>query len=119
MRTASPGWSRFWKIKLPLILPVIGIVSVLTFVGNFNSFHLVYTTQVHGRAKFLDRPSGSLLYRTFFGAQLQLGDPAMGSTIAAVMFLIILSGVCVYLFGIQTRLRRYVSSSKATNSTFR
>ena len=31
----------------------------------------------------------------------------MGATIATVMFLIILVGVCVYLFAIQTRLRRY------------
>ena len=31
----------------------------------------------------------------------------MGATIATVMFLIILTGVCVYLFAIQTRLRRY------------
>ena len=31
----------------------------------------------------------------------------MGATIATMMFLIILAGVCVYLFAIQTRLRRY------------
>ncbi|MDO8883290.1 MAG: sugar ABC transporter permease, partial [Pseudotabrizicola sp.] len=44
---------------------------------------------------------------TFFGFQLQLGDPYMGSAIAGAMFGIILLGVCIYLFGIQTRLRRY------------
>ena len=27
------GWSQFWRIKLPLILPAIGIISILTFVG--------------------------------------------------------------------------------------
>jgi raffinose/stachyose/melibiose transport system permease protein len=31
----------------------------------------------------------------------------MGATIASMMFLIILIGVCVYLFAVQTRLRRY------------
>jgi raffinose/stachyose/melibiose transport system permease protein len=31
----------------------------------------------------------------------------MGSAIATAMFLIILIGVCIYLFGIQTRLRGY------------
>ena len=50
---------------------------------------------------------GTFLYRTFFGYQLQSGDRALGSAIAAVMFLIILTGVCIYLFGVQTRLRRY------------
>lgn len=39
------GWSQFFKIKLPLILPAIGIISILTFVGNFNAFDLVYTVQ--------------------------------------------------------------------------
>jgi raffinose/stachyose/melibiose transport system permease protein len=50
---------------------------------------------------------GTFLYRTFFGFQLQLGDPHMGATIATVMFLIILIGVSLYLFLIQRRMRRY------------
>ena len=50
---------------------------------------------------------GTFMYRTFFGFQLQLGDPHMGSAIAGAMFAIILVGVCIYLFGIQTRMRRY------------
>ena len=102
------GWSQFWKIKLPLILPAIGIISILTFVGNFNAFDLVYTVQgalagPDGSTDIL----GTLLYRTFFGFQLQLGDRSMGATIATVMFLIILAGVSFYLFAIQRRMRRY------------
>ena len=31
----------------------------------------------------------------------------MGATVATMMFLIILAGVCVYLFGVQRRMRRY------------
>jgi ABC-type polysaccharide transport system permease subunit len=31
------GINAFWKIKLPLILPSIGIISILTFVGNFRA----------------------------------------------------------------------------------
>ena len=50
---------------------------------------------------------GTFLYRTFFGNQLVLGDPFMGATIAGVMFLIILAGVLVYLFGVQRRLTYY------------
>jgi raffinose/stachyose/melibiose transport system permease protein len=50
---------------------------------------------------------GTFLFRTFFGFQLQIGDPNMGAAIASLMFLVILAGVCLYLFGIQTRLRRY------------
>jgi raffinose/stachyose/melibiose transport system permease protein len=102
------GMSAFWKIKLPLILPSIGIISILTFVGNFNAFDLIYASQgALAGPNFSTDILGTFLYRTFFGFQLQLGDPHMGSAIATAMFAIILIGVCIYLFGIQTRIRRY------------
>ena len=102
------GFSAFWKIKLPLILPSIGIISILTFVGNFNAFDLIYAAQgALAGPNYSTDILGTFLYRTFFGFQLQLGDPHMGSTIASAMFVIILFGVCIYLFGIQTRLRRF------------
>ena len=102
------GMSQFWKIKLPLILPAIGIISILTFVGNFNAFDLIYSAQgAMAGPNYATDILGTFLYRTFFGFQLQLGDPNMGATIASMMFFIILAGVCLYLFAIQTRLRRY------------
>ena len=102
------GWAAFWKIKLPLILPSIGIISILTFVGNFNAFDLVYAAQgALAGPNYATDILGTYLYRTFFGFQMQLGDPHMGSAIAMMMFLVILVGVCIYLFGIQTRMRRY------------
>ncbi len=102
------GMSAFWKIKLPLILPSIGIISILTFVGNFNAFDLIYAAQgALAGPNYATDILGTFMYRTFFGFQLQLGDPHMGSAIASAMFVIILIGVCLYLFGIQTRMRRY------------
>lgn len=102
------GFSQFFRIKLPLILPAIGLVSILTFVGNFNAFDLIYSMQgalggPNGSTDIL----GTLLYRTFFGFQLQQGDRNMGAAIATAMFLIILAGVSLYLFVIQRRMRRY------------
>ncbi|MDD9746128.1 MULTISPECIES: carbohydrate ABC transporter permease [Marinovum] len=102
------GMAAFWKIKLPLILPSIGIISILTFVANFNAFDLIYAAQgALAGPDFSTDILGTFMYRTFFGFQLQLGDPHMGSAIASAMFLIILVGVCLYLFGIQRRLRTY------------
>jgi raffinose/stachyose/melibiose transport system permease protein len=102
------GMAAFWKIKMPLILPSIGIISILTFVGNFNAFDLIYAAQgALAGPDFSTDILGTFMYRTFFGFQLQLGDPHMGSAIAGAMFAIILIGVCIYLFGIQTRMRRY------------
>lgn len=102
------GFAQFRTIKLPLILPAIGIISVLTFVGNFNAFDLIYVSQgALAGPNFATDILGTFLFRTFFGFQLQLGDANMGATIATMMFGIILTGVCIYLFAIQTRLRRY------------
>jgi raffinose/stachyose/melibiose transport system permease protein len=50
---------------------------------------------------------GTLFYRTFFGQQLQLGNPTMGATVATMMFLIILTGVLIYMFLFQRRVNTY------------
>jgi raffinose/stachyose/melibiose transport system permease protein len=102
------GPALFFKVKLPLILPAIGIISILTFIGNFNAFDLIYAAQgALGGPNFSTDILGTYLYRTFFGFQIQTGDPHMGATIATIMFLIILTGVMLYLFGVQRRVQRY------------
>jgi raffinose/stachyose/melibiose transport system permease protein len=102
------GFEQFFTIKLPLIWPTIGMISILTFVGNFNAFDLVYVTQgALAGPNYSTDILGTLLYRTFFGYQLQLGDANMGAAIATMMFLIILAGVCVYLFAVQRKINRY------------
>jgi multiple sugar transport system permease protein len=98
----------FLHIKLPLILPTIGIVSILTFVANFNAFDLIYSVKgALAGPNFASDILGTFFYRTFFGNQLQVGSPTMGATVATVMFLLILAGVCVYLFFVQRRMQRY------------
>jgi len=49
---------------------------------------------------------GTFFYRTMFGNFGQLPNLSMGSTIATMMFLIILTGVLLYLFLLQRRLIR-------------
>ncbi len=98
----------FFHIKLPLVLPTIGLVSVLTFVANFNAFDLIYSIKgALAGPNFATDILGTFFYRTFFGNQLQLGNPTMGAAVATVMFFIILVGVCLYLFLVQRRIRRY------------
>lgn len=101
-------FQAFIWVKLPLIWPTIGLVSVLTFVNNFNAFDLVYAMKgALAGPNFSADIMGTLFYRTFFGNQLQNGDLSMGSTIATMMFIIILIGVMIYLFLIQRRMQRY------------
>jgi len=100
----ASGWRTFWSVQFQLILPVVGLVAILTYVGNFNAFDLIYTTQgALAGPNFSTDILGTLFYRTFFGFQLQLGNPYMGATVAGVMFLIILAGVLLYLFAWQRR----------------
>jgi raffinose/stachyose/melibiose transport system permease protein len=101
-------FQAFLYMKLPLIWPTIGLVSVLTFVNNFNAFDLIYAMKgALAGPNFSADIMGTLFYRVFFGNQLQIGDVSMGATIATMMFLIILCGVMVYLFLIQRRMQRH------------
>ncbi|MCJ2163226.1 MULTISPECIES: sugar ABC transporter permease [unclassified Pseudodesulfovibrio] len=101
-------WDIFWHIKLPLILPTIAMISILTFVANFNAFDLIYSVKgALAGPNFSTDIMGTFFYRTFFGFQLQLGNPTMGATVATMMFLVILAGVLFYLFVLQRKLRRY------------
>lgn len=99
------GVGQFFLIRLPLIWPTIGIVTILTYTGNFNAFDLIFVTQGP-----LAGPDGStdllglFLFRTFFGQNLLPGDPFMGATVANIMVLIILAGMAAYLFLVQRRL---------------
>jgi raffinose/stachyose/melibiose transport system permease protein len=104
----ATAWDTFWQIKFPLILPTVGIVGILTFVGNFNAFDLIYTMKgANAGPEYSSDIMGTLFYRIFFGQQLQLGNPAMGATVAAMTFLIILTGVLVYMFLWARRVQTY------------
>ncbi|MEM6283767.1 MAG: sugar ABC transporter permease, partial [Chloroflexota bacterium] len=95
-------------VKFPLILPTVGIVTILTFVGNFNAFALVYVMQgSQGDPNLSTDILGTFFFRTAFGAG-GASEPnfGMGTAIASMMFVIILTGVSLYLFGVQRRLVR-------------
>jgi raffinose/stachyose/melibiose transport system permease protein len=98
----ASGWRVFWGIEFPLILPVVGLVAILTYVGNFNAFDLIYTVKgALAGPNFSTDILGTFFYRTFFGFQLQMGNPVMGAAVAGAMFVLVLIGVLLYLFAWQ------------------
>jgi raffinose/stachyose/melibiose transport system permease protein len=106
----APPFYVFWVIRLPLVYPTLGVVSILTFVGNFNAFDLIYAMKgaqagPNGATDIL----GTFFYRTFFGYQLQAGNPTMGAAVATMMLVIILVGVLFYLFGVQRKLQHHLA----------
>ena len=102
------SWRIFRSITLPLILPTLGIITIVTYIANFNAFDLIFTVKgALAGPDFAADILGTYFYRTFFGNQLQLGSPAMGATVATAMFAVILIGVLVYLVGWQRRVVSY------------
>ena len=101
-------WTVFWKVKFPLILPTVGIVTILTFVGNFNAFDLIYTIKgALAGPNFSTDIMGTMFFRTFFGQQLQLGNAANGLNRGGDDAAHNIIGVVIYLVGWQRRIHTY------------
>lgn len=93
-------WQVFRYVKLPLIMPVVGIVSILTFVNNFNAFDVVFAMEnANGAPGYSTDLLGTLFYRVGIAGQHPIGipDPGMGATIATVTFIILLAGSLLVL----------------------
>jgi raffinose/stachyose/melibiose transport system permease protein len=97
----ATGWHTFWKIQVPLIAPIIGIVSILTFIGNFSAFDIIFAmASSRGDPQYSTDIMGSFFYRTGIGGEWLSGhmDAGMGVAIATIIFLILLVGVLIWLF---------------------
>lgn len=104
----ASGWQTFWKVKIPLLVPVIGIVSVLTFVGNFNAFDVVYAMAgSRGEPNYEADLLATFFYRTGLAGEAPAARPdmGMGAAVATVTFLILFVGVSLWL--VSSRRRSY------------
>ncbi len=94
----ATGWQLFRRIEMPLLLPVIGIITVLTFIGNFNVFGIVWAMGgVNGEPAGATDVLGLVFYRTAFRG----GVDAFGlaSALAVLMF--------IFIFGVSMIMLRY------------
>ncbi len=102
---ATP-WQTFWKIKLPLIKPVVGMIGILTFVNNFNAFDIVFAMQnVNGAPGYSTDLIGTFFYRTGIAGQHPIGipDAGLGAAVATITFLVLIIGVVPTLMATQGR----------------
>jgi raffinose/stachyose/melibiose transport system permease protein len=102
---ASDG-QIFWRIKLPLIKSVVGMVGILTFVNNFNAFDVVFAMEnVNGAPNYATDLMGTLFYRVGIAGQHPVGipDPGLGAAIAAITFFVLCLGVVPTLRATQGR----------------
>jgi raffinose/stachyose/melibiose transport system permease protein len=90
----------WWRIKLPLLKPVIGIVAVLTFIGNFNAFDVVYAMMgATGPPEYSTDIMGTFFYRTAIAGEHPVARPdmGMGAAVATTLFVILLTGVSLWM----------------------
>jgi raffinose/stachyose/melibiose transport system permease protein len=89
-------WRCFAQVKLPLLMPIIGIVTTLTFVGNFNAFDVVYAMEgANGPPNYSTDLMGTFFYRTGIAGQHPVGIPDMGlgAAVATVTFVVLFAGI--------------------------
>lgn len=91
----------FRWVEFPLLTPVIGIVTVLTFIGNFNVFGIIWAlTGSDGSPGGSTDVLGLVFYRTAFrGGADSFG---LASALAVLMFIFIFT----ISVGVQTWFRR-------------
>jgi len=97
----ASNWHIFWKIKFPLLKPVIGVVAILTFVDNFNAFDVIYAMAgAKGDPGYSADLLATFFYRTGIAGEHPIGIPnmGMGATIATITFVILMTGVLLWLY---------------------
>lgn len=99
-------FQKFFKIKMPLIMPVIGMIAILTFVNNFNAFDIVFSmTGANGPPSYSTDLIGSLFYRLGIAGEhpIAVANPSLGATLATVTFIVLLIGVLPILISTRTK----------------
>lgn len=92
-------WQVFRHIKLPMLVPIIGVVTILTFTGNFNAFDVVYAMAgVNGAPEYSSDILGTYFYRIGIAGEHPVGIPNMGlgATVASVTFVVLFIGVMLF-----------------------
>ncbi|MCF6335909.1 MAG: sugar ABC transporter permease, partial [Spirochaetales bacterium] len=84
-------WKVFKDVLLPLIVPAITVITVLTLIGSLNVFEQIYTMAgFEGGPSFSTDTLGTLFFRTAFGGAQSSGVPevAIGSALSVVIYIL-------------------------------
>jgi raffinose/stachyose/melibiose transport system permease protein len=104
----ASAWQTFWHVKFPLVLPMFGLITVITYIANFNAFDLIYAVQgATAGPDFSTDIFGTLFYRTFFGEGTTSGNSTLGATVATLTFCVILLGASLYYLVLHRRTTTY------------
>lgn len=96
------AWQNFRFVTLPLLVPSLAMVTILTFIWDFNAFELVFVMQgASGSPAYATDLLATLFYRTAFGDPTTGGEPGQIGIAAAIgVLMLIIIGV-VSVFGVR------------------
>ena len=102
----ATGWTRFRRVVFPLLSPSFTALTVLTFIGQFRVFDIVYVlTGPIGSPNFETDVLGTLIYRSAFGGSaIASNDVRMSYAIAlAVIVFIVMAIFSTFLIRVLRR----------------
>lgn len=102
------GASEFQMIRhivIPYVMPVIAMVTILIFIGDFTQFDIVYSmATTSGNPAYATDLFGSLFYRAAFTTPDRGGwGIGMGAAVSAVMSLFVFLGLTCWVLFFRTQ----------------
>ncbi len=105
---ATP-WRAFWHVTLPMLAPAIGMMTILTFIYDFNAFELIFIMQgSSGNPYYSTDVLGTFFYRTAFGDSTTGGEPGQIGLASAIAILMLLIVGLVSIVGVRQMRKREV-----------
>lgn len=102
----ATGWQTFWRVIFPQLSPAFTALTVLTFIGTFKTFDLVYVlTGPIGSPNFHTDVLGTLIYRTAFGGSGNYSD-SISMSFAIAMALVVFAFMTLIAWVMIVVLRR-------------
>ena len=100
-------WATFLRVKLPLLWPTVAMISVITYISDFNAFELIYTLKGGAPGPtYATDVLGTLFFREFFGWRFEPGNAGVGAAVGCLTLLFILIGVAGYA-AVRRRMQSY------------
>jgi raffinose/stachyose/melibiose transport system permease protein len=100
------GWQVFWRVIFPLLSPSFTSLTVLTFIGTFRTFDVVYVlTGPLGSPAYRTDVLGTLIYRTAFGGS-GFSNSDIRMSFAIAMALILFFAMALISWGMIVVLRK-------------
>ena len=95
----ASGLTMLFRITLPLAMPAVMVMTILTFIGAFEAFELIFAMQgSQGGPYYSTDVLATYFYRLAFGSVDGGESIGLGSALAVVLFLMISSATAILLF---------------------